>query len=189
MLSLDQGGKLVNLAREAIKCYVSRKQFVVNSKIKSEFSEHSGAFVTIEKNGMLRGCIGITEPVYPLYQAVSDAAISAASSDPRFPPLSKEEFKEIEITVSVLTKPSLIEVQYPEQYLEKIKVGEDGLLIKGTNGSGLLLPIVAVEQNWDALTFLNQTCVKAGLPPDSWKDFDNVRVYKFQSEVFTEKSS
>ena len=101
--------------------------------------------------------------------------------------VSKKEFEKVNIEVSVLTVPHLIEVRNPEDYINNIKVGRDGLIIKGTFESGLLLPQVAVEYNWDPTTFLNQTCVKAGLDANAWRDFDNIRVYSFQSEVFKEQ--
>ncbi len=188
MLSLEQGEKLVKLARRAISSYISKKKVNIKGDIKKEFSMLSGAFVTLEKSGMLRGCIGVANAVYPLYQAVADSAVSAAFSDHRFPPLDKEELEKITISVSVLTNPSAIGVRNPEEYGKQIQVGKDGLLVRGVFNSGLLLPIVAVEQKWDSLTFLNQVCLKAGLPADSWRDFDACRVYKFQTEVFTEKS-
>jgi hypothetical protein len=188
MLSLEQGEKLVKLARQAISSYISKKKLRIKEDIKREFSMLSGAFVTLEKNGLLRGCIGVANAVYPLYQVVADSAVSAAFSDPRFPPLDREELDNITISVSVLTNPSAINVRNPEDYIKQIQIGRDGLLVRGVFNSGLLLPIVAVEQNWDSLTFLEQTCLKAGLPADSWRDFDACRVYKFQTEVFSEKS-
>ena len=188
MLNLEQGEKLVTLARQAISSYISKKGLNIKDEIKKEFSMLSGAFVTLEKKGLLRGCIGVVNAVYPLYQAVANSAVSAAFSDPRFPPLDREELDNITISVSVLTNPSLINVRNPEDYIKHIEVGKDGLMVKGVFNSGLLLPIVAVEQNWDSATFLEQTCLKAGLPADSWRDFDACRVYKFQTEVFSEKS-
>lgn len=187
MYSLEQGEKLVKLARKAIKSRISKKELTISPAIKSEFSKNSGAFVTLNKNGMLRGCIGITEPVYPLYQAVTDSAVNAASTDPRFPPVDKEELKQVKITVSVLTRPTAINVRNPEEYVNHINVGKDGLMVRGVYNSGLLLPEVAVEQKWDALTFLQQTCIKAGMKPDSYTDFEACRVYKFQSQVFSEE--
>ncbi|MBL7054171.1 TIGR00296 family protein [Candidatus Woesearchaeota archaeon] len=187
MLSLEQGTKLVKLARQAISSYVFKKNLKIKDGTKKEFSLLSGAFVTLEKNNVLRGCIGITEAAYPLYRAVADSAVSA-SSDPRFPPLGREELEQITISVSVLTNPSVMNVRNADDYLRQIQIGKDGLLVRGVFNSGLLLPIVAIEQKWDALMFLQQTCMKAGLPADTWKDFDACRVYKFQTEVFSEKS-
>lgn len=188
MLSLEQGKKLVKLAREAISAYISKKKLKIKDEIKKEFSIFSGAFVTLEKNGLLRGCIGITNAVYPLYQAVAENAVNAAFSDPRFPPLDNEELDKITISVSVLTNPTRIDVRNPGDYVKQIQIGRDGLLIRGVFSSGLLLPIVAVEQQWDPETFLDQTCLKAGLPADSWRNFNTCRVYKFQTDVFSEKS-
>ncbi len=188
MLSLEQGIKLINLARDSILSYFSKKDMKASSDIKQEFGEKRGAFVTLNKHGQLRGCIGFSDAAFPLYGAIIKAAQSAAFSDPRFPPVEKDEFNEISIEVSVLTLPSRIEVRNPEDLVKKIEVGKDGLIAIGTFNQGLLLPQVAVEQKWDAKTFLDQTCVKAGLPTDSWKDFDNCRIYKFQSEVFAEQA-
>jgi hypothetical protein len=188
MLNIEQGKRLVGLARQAISSHIAQKTLRVREDIKREFSMKMGAFVTLEKNGILRGCIGVAEPVYPLYEAVVNSATGAAFSDPRFPPLDKEELGSITISVSVLTPPRAIDVRNPEEYIQHIRVGRDGLLVRGIFSSGLLLPIVAVEQKWDSLTFLQQTCLKAGLPPDTWQDFNACRVYKFQTEVFSEKS-
>ncbi len=188
MLSLEQGQKIIKLARDAISAHISKKGLKIKDEFKRVFSSKSGAFVTLEKEGSLRGCIGIAEAIYPLYEAVVNSATGAAFSDPRFPPLDREEFDKVTISVSVLTSPQTINVRNPEDYIQQIQVGKDGLLVKGVFNSGLLLPIVAVEQQWGSLTFLEQTCLKGGLPADSWKDFDACRVYKFQTEVFSEKS-
>ena len=187
MLSLEQGRKLITLARDSISSYFSRKEVKASSDIKKEFGERMGAFVTLNKDDHLRGCIGFSDAIYPLYEAIAKAARAAAFSDPRFPPVDKEEFQEISIEVSALTPPRLIEVRNPEDLIKKIEIGKDGLIVIGTFNSGLLLPQVAVEYKWNAKTFLDQTCVKAGLPADSWRDFGSCRVYKFQSQVFSEE--
>ena len=186
MLSLEQGAKLIRLARDSIKS--GSKNPRVSAAIKREFSQKQGVFVTLQKNGYLRGCIGFVEPIYTLYEGVISAAKSAAFSDPRFPPLDKKELPGLNVEVSVLTVPSVIEVRNPEEYLSKIQIGRDGLIVKGVFSSGLLLPQVAVEYKWDVQTFLSQTCVKAGLEPDSWQDFDKSRIYSFQSQVFAEQT-
>jgi len=187
MISLEQGKKLIKLARESISCYFSDKDVKVDS-VKKEFSSVLGVFVTLNKDGQLRGCIGFPEGVYPLYEGVIKAARSAAFSDPRFVPLEKDELKDITIEVSVLTKPEKIDVKKVDEYIKEIKVGRDGLIVKGTYGSGLLLPQVATEYKWDSKTFLEQTCVKAGLSPDTWHDIKGVSIYRFQSQVFSEVS-
>lgn len=188
MLSLEQGKKLVNLARQAISSHIDKTNLTVDEDVKKEFSMLRGVFVTLEEKGLLRGCIGIVEAAHPLYQAVASAAVSAAFSDPRFMPLSKEELDRITISVSVLTSPRVINVANPDDYLKEVEVGKDGLLVKQGVNSGLLLPIVAVEQKWDVITFLEQTCVKAGLASNSWKEFGSCKMYKFQTEAFSEEA-
>jgi len=188
MLSPEQGKKLVKLARQSISSHIDKESMDFKENIKKEFSMLRGVFVTLDERGLLRGCIGIVEAVYPLYEAVASAAVSAAFSDPRFTSLSKQELDRITISVSVLTSPKMINVDEANDYLKQIEVGKDGLLIKGEVNSGLLLPIVAVEQKWDSLVFLEQTCMKAGLAADSWKELSNCKVYKFQTEVFSEET-
>ena len=188
MISLEQGGELVVLARKAIESKFSLMGFKEDKKQKAEFSMHLGCFVTLRKNGELRGCIGYPEPSMSLYEGIISAAEGAAFHDPRFPQVEKGELDEIDVEISVLTKPARIYVRNPEEYMSQIQVGRDGLLIRSTFSSGLLLPQVATEYGWDSLTFLKHTCLKANLKPDDWRDFDNVRVYKFQSQVFGETS-
>ena len=188
MLNLEQGKKLIKLARDSILASFSGKTPRVSAAIEKEFGEARGVFVTLNKNNQLRGCIGYPEPVMPLFEAVVNAAKSAASSDPRFPPVEKVEFEGITVEVSVLTLPRMIEIRNPEDYFAKIKIGRDGLIVRGTYQSGLLLPQVAVEYRWDAKTFLEQTCRKANLPANLYNDFNQVRVYSFQSQVFSEET-
>lgn len=187
MIDLAQAKKLIKLSRESISSYFSDKNVNVKD-IKDEFSEVLGVFVTLNKNGELRGCIGFPEPVYPLYDGIIKAAYSAAFSDPRFPPVDKNELSDISIEISVLTKPEKIIVKKTDEYIKEVKVGRDGLIIRAGMGSGLLLPQVATEYKWDSKTFLEQTCVKAGLPPDSWQNTESIEVYRFQSQVFSEQS-
>jgi len=187
MINLSQGKKLIKLARDAILAALSNKEFEVSEAIKKEFSDVLGVFVTLNISKELRGCIGFPDGVYPLFEGVVKAAQSAAFSDPRFPSVSKEEMKDISIEVSVLTKPEKISVKKAEDYIKEVKVGRDGLIVRGYS-SGLLLPQVATEYKWDSETFLSQTCVKAGMSADSWKELGKVEVYRFQSQVFSEKS-
>lgn len=188
MLTVEQGKKLIYVVREVIKTKLNDKSYSVPSSIKKMFSFKSGCFVTLKKGNSLRGCIGYTESNLPLIDTLMSAAEKAAFADPRFPPLDKDELKYISIEVSVLTRPRLIMVRNPEDYLKEIKVGKDGLIVKGVLESGLLLPQVAIEYEWNAQQFLEQTCVKAGLQKDDWRDFNKVTVYKFQSQVFSESS-
>jgi len=137
----------------------------------------AGVFVTLKKNGKLRGCIGYISAVKPLVQAVADVAVKSATQDFRFRPVREEELQKLEIEISVLSP--FVPVSDPES----IVVGRDGLYIMKGARSGILLPQVPVEQGWDRKTFLEQTCRKAGLPPDSWKD---ARLYRFTAQVFSE---
>jgi len=140
--------------------------------------EKRGAFVTLLKENKLRGCVGILEPLYPLYEVIQEVAISAAFKDPRFSPLTKEELPFIEIEISVLSP-------LKKGSIKEIEVGKHGVyLIKGFN-RGVLLPQVALEYGWDKQTFLEHVCMKAGLPPDCYKDKD-VELYLFTAEVFKE---
>jgi AmmeMemoRadiSam system protein A len=182
MLSEEQKKKVLKLCREAIFSYFTNTE----PKIEDKFlSEKQGVFVTLKLNEELRGCIGFPEPVYQLGKAIVFAAKAAAFEDPRFPQLKESELKKIKIEASVLTKPQLIKVKKPEEYIEKIEVGKDGLIVNDGFQSGLLLPKVAEEYEWDAKEFIEQTCVKAGLPTDAWKDKDT-KVFKFQAQVFGE---
>lgn len=188
MIKIEQAKKLIKLARDSISSYFSDSEVKVNG-LKKEFSKVRGVFVTLNKDGELRGCIGFPDGVYPLYEGVIKAARSAAFSDPRFMPVEKGELKDIIVEVSVLTKPERVRVEKASDYTKEVKVGRDGLIIKGLYGSGLLLPQVATEYRWDSKTFLEQTCVKAGLDKDNWKDLENCVVFRFQSQVFSELSS
>lgn len=186
MLSLADGKELVKLAKDAVSSHFSGKELKVSKEIQRKFSGKRGVFVTLTKDKELRGCIGFTEPYFQLWDAVIKAAQSAAFSDPRFSPLGKDELKDISFEVSVLTEPELIEVEKPEEYLTKIKIGKDGLIIRGLYGSGLLLPQVATEWKWDVKEFLRNTCLKAGLQPEDWKNLNN-KIYKFQAQIFSEE--
>ena len=183
MTKPSDGRLLIKLARESISSYFLQKEPDIS--IVKQFSDKQGVFVTLYKNKQLRGCIGFSEPVFPLFEAIIKSARSAAFEDPRFPPLQKEELKHIKIEISVLTVPSLIEVKKSDDYLKKIKIGKDGLIIRSSLGSGLLLPQVATEYNWDVKEFLGHLCEKAWLKQDAWKDINN-QIYKFQAQIFKE---
>jgi hypothetical protein len=184
MVSEEEGKFLVKLAREAIESYVKDKNWIdIPEDIPEILKEDMGVFVTLNKDGMLRGCIGYPEPIKPLINALVEVAVSAAVNDPRFPPVTQNELNDLEVEVSVLTKPELIEVKKPEEYMDKIKIGEDGLIMERGPYRGLLLPQVAVELGWNVEEFLYNTCVKAGLTADCWL-FNDVKVYKFGSQIF-----
>lgn len=186
MLKEKEGRFLVKLARRAIETFVNeKKKLEVFEDTPDTLKEEMGIFVTLSKNGLLRGCIGYCEPIKPLISAVVDVAISAAVNDPRFSPVKANELNDLKVEVSVLTKPELIEVRMPEEYIDKIKIGEDGLIIEKGPYKGLLLPQVAVEWGWNAEEFLYNTCVKAGLTADCWL-YSGVKIYKFASQIFHE---
>ncbi len=186
MISKADGKKLIGLARDSIGAYFSDREVYAPPEIAEKFSTPQGGFVTLTIEGQLRGCIGYVEPVFPLFETILRAAQSAAFEDPRFPPLQKEEFKQVEIEISVLSLPELIKVEKAEDYLKMIDIGKDGLIIRGKHGSGLLLPQVFTEYKCTPKMALEMTCQKAGLSADAWKDRDN-KIYKFHAEIFSER--
>lgn len=187
-LSQEEGEFLVNLARSAIKSYLEDKKILdVPEDTPDTLKDDMGAFVTLHRDKELRGCIGYPEPVKPLVTTIIEVAISAATQDPRFPPVTSSELDSIQIEVTVLTKPQLVEVDSPSEYPEKIRVGEDGLIVELGYYRGLLLPQVPVEWCWDTEEFLSNTCMKAGLMPDCWLK-SKVKIFKFQGQIFEEKS-
>jgi uncharacterized protein (TIGR00296 family) len=189
---LQEGKFLIDLARNTVKRYLQTgKTAKAPEDTPKRLFEHCGVFVTINslKNGekKLRGCIGYPYPTSPLVEAVIDSAINAATRDPRFYPLSPSELDKVVFEVSVLTPPEEVEVGNSKEYLAKIKVGEDGLIVEKGGYKGLLLPQVPVEWEWCEEEFLCQCCVKAGLPLDSWL-MKSTKIYKFQAIVFEEET-
>ncbi len=136
-----------------------------------------GAFVCLKTKGDLKGCIGYIRGQMPLDQTVRQMAVEAAFHDPRFMPLDKAEWKDTDIEISVLTPMKKIE------RIEEIEVGVSGIYIEKGGCSGLLLPQVATENGWDRKTFLEFTCLKAGLPRDAWKSKET-SIYVFSADVF-----
>ena len=179
--SLDkkQQEQLLMIARKTLDEHTSQGTTPFFEVKDTKLQEKRGAFVTLTKRGELRGCIGYIVPVAPLYKAVSEMAIAASTSDPRFPPVSKYELKEIQIEISALSPLKLI------NSTNEIEVGKHGLYITKGNYSGLLLPQVAVQYMWSREEFLNQTCHKAGLPPTAWKDKET-SIYTFTAQIFSE---
>ena len=186
-ISLEDGTTLVKTARKVVTEYLKSGQKIILEKtIQNKFSYKSGVFVTLNNAIGLRGCIGYPLPDKKLFNALEDAAIAAAIEDPRFPPVKLEEIDSITFEVTVLTPPQTIKVDDPKEYLRKIKVGQDGLIVKFGFNSGLLLPQVPIEWGWNELEFLEYACEKAGLPKDYWKKPD-IEVQKFQGIIFKEK--
>lgn len=185
-LTLEQGGDLVTYARAFLEAHYGGKKPPMPESLKKVFQERLGVFVTLQKRGELRGCIGFPEPTHPLGYALEHAALSAALEDPRFPQVRKEELDDITVEVSALTKPELMKVSNPEEYAKQIRVGCDGLIAELGFSRGLLLPQVPVEWKWDAEEFLMHTCNKAGLPLTAYleKEF---KLYCFQAQIFQEE--
>ncbi len=184
-LTLEEGTFLVRLARKSIREYLSKGEVLEEGEVPEELRKPRGVFVTLTKQGELRGCIGFPFPTFPLAEATIKAAISSATSDPRFPPLEMEEMGEVSLEISVLSPPEPILVKSPREYPSQVKVGRDGLIVEWRGFSGLLLPQVAVEWNWDSEEFLSQTCMKAGLGADCWLRRD-VKISKFTAQIFSE---
>ena len=189
MISDTEGEQLVRIAREAVDVYLG-EAIVLSTDDRFASSDRMGVFVTLNYlNRMgeekLRGCIGIPLPEKQLFQSVVEAAIAAATSDPRFPPLSKTELPTIIFELSFLTTPQLIQIKNPMEYYDHIKVGRDGLILEWERGSGILLPQVARELNWDIDEYLSNICHKAGTKPDSWTR-PGTKLYKFQAHVYRE---
>jgi len=189
-LTQEEGEYLVRLARKAAETYLTKRQILkVPTDAPSKFKEKCGVFVTINtlqgKRHQLRGCIGLPYPTTMLVKAVIESAISSASQDPRFPPMTAHELDQVVFEVSVLTPPELVGVDKPQDYCKKIKVGRDGLIVERSYYKGLLLPQVPVELSWDEETFLCECCAKAGLQPDSWL-LNGTKIYRFQAIIFEE---
>ncbi len=190
-LSDEEGKFLVGLARKTAKTFLETgKTIAPPENTPKTLFENCGVFVTINSiNGTskdLRGCIGYPQPIKPLVNAVIDNAVYAATEDPRFEPMDKNELDHVVFEVSVLTPPERVKVDNPEEYVKQIKVGEHGLIIEKGFYRGLLLPQVPVEWGWCEEDFLCQCCIKAGLPPDSWLGKD-VKIYRFSAIVFEEE--
>jgi hypothetical protein len=190
LVTLEEGGFLVRLARDTVSEYLhSGTEPNPPEDTPQTLRKKSGVFVTIEEydggRKGLRGCIGYPLPYSPLVEATIDSAISAATRDPRFEPMSEDELPNVVFEVSVLTPPELLKAGRPLDYPKLIKVARDGLVVERGYHKGLLLPQVPIEWGWDESTFLSECCMKAGLPPDSWLSTD-VKIYTFTAQVFFE---
>ena len=186
-ISLEDGTYLVTLARRAISEYFKTGKKIMPDRTGGALSEKRGVFVTLETYPAreLRGCIGYPMPIKELASSVVDCALAAAFEDTRFPQLEKNELEKLVIEVSVLSVPEKIKVKTPQDYVKSIKVGRDGLIIEYGYSSGLLLPQVPVEWNWDEKEFLCEVCQKAGLPQDMWLS-PSAKISSFQAQIFFE---
>jgi AmmeMemoRadiSam system protein A len=177
-LSNDDCRALLDLARKAISTAVIEKQILDIPPYSAALAHPEGAFVTLRRNGKLRGCVGQVDSPGPLAETVMLAAISAALHDSRFPEVQVDELERLEIEISVLS--------IPEPILpEAIVIGLHGLLIVNGEKRGLLLPQVAGERKWSAEQFLEETCAKADLPPDTWREA-STHILAFTAKVFSE---
>ena len=181
MFTKEQKDIMLSAAREVVSSCAKKEKIKVNENLLELNDEPMGVFITLRKNEELRGCIGYVEGYKPLYESIPEMSEAAATKDPRFDPIKEDEIEEINLEISLLSP--LEKIDSPEQ----IKVGIHGIVIKKGFNKGLLLPQVAEENNWDRQTFLEHTCLKANLHPDSWKD-DEIEIFVFSAEVFSEGS-
>jgi AmmeMemoRadiSam system protein A len=176
--SSEERRLLLETAHDAILSALESRE-VLPFTPSTHLAEPRGVFTTLYLIGRLRGCVGYPTALMPLYRAVTESAWAAAFEDPRFPPVALEEARTVKVCLSVLSPLMPI---LPEQ----IELGRHGLLISEGSGRGLLLPQVPVEHGWDRDTFLEQTCRKAGLPTDAWRNGANIKIEAFTAEVFSD---
>jgi AmmeMemoRadiSam system protein A len=168
---------LLHLAHDSISCTLENCEISLDIPT-SHFAEHRGAFTSLYLREALRGCVGYVLPSCPVYRAVAETARAAAFEDNRFPPVTREEAAHLEIELSILSPPQLVQA-------EAIEVGRHGLLITWQGRRGLLLPQVPIEHGWNRTTFLEQTCRKAGLPLNAWQK--GATIEAFTAEIFGDK--
>jgi len=180
-LTGEQKQALLRIARESIEAEL-KGEAPPAAGGQGTLDEKRGAFVSLKKRGKLRGCIGMIEARKPLVQTVEEMAVAAAFQDPRFPPLRREELKDLRVEISVLTPLRRV------ADVDAIEIGTHGLYIRRGARAGLLLPQVATEWRWDRETFLRETCRKAGLAPDAWRD-PETEIYLFSADVFGEEQA
>lgn len=178
-LNTHEQQTLLAIARQAIVHGVQTGQEYIEPREEKALNQRNGCFVTIKQNGQLRGCIGNFQSELPLFKEVAQMAQASATKDPRFYPLKEIDLDNFKLEISVLSPLQKVED------IEEIEVGKHGIYIEKSFYRGVLLPQVALEHNWDRLTFLQQTCLKAGLPTDAWKA-DDADIYVFSAQVFGE---
>jgi hypothetical protein len=179
ILNKDQQRFLLKLARDSINYYLRRGEHIQIETEEGVLKKKRGAFVTIKHNDELRGCIGYPTPYLPLYKTIIEASVMAATKDPRFLPIQKDELPDIDIEISVLSVPKKI------KDISEIKVGEHGIIVSKGMNSGLLLPQVPLEWGWDLETYLKHGCLKAGLDEEALKTGAEIEI--FTAQVFSEK--
>jgi len=177
-LTSEEKAQLLQIARDVVEAHCRGGKSPRAEVASPTLNEPRGAFVTLHKDGKLRGCIGHIRAQKPLVETIVEMAEAAAFQDPRFPPVTSQELGQLEYEISVLTPLRRI------KDVEEIQVGTHGIYMKRGGSSGLLLPQVATEWGWDRTTFLEHTCTKAGLPEDAWKD-RKTEIYIFSADVFS----
>ena len=170
---------LLKVARDSIAAHLQGREPSPVKPSSPVLQEPRGAFVSLHQHGQLRGCIGYIEAIKPLLQTIQQMAVAAAFQDPRFRPLQADELAGLEIEISVLSPLKLI------KDTDEVQVGRDGLYIIRGMYRGLLLPQVATQYHWDRRTFLEQTCYKACLAPDAWKE-PGTQIYTFTAQIFAD---
>ena len=168
---------LLRVAHESVVSLLEGRE-ISSFSPSQHLSQPRGVFTTLYLDSKLRGCVGYPAPLMPVYRAVMETARAAAFDDPRFLPVTLEEARSIQVSLSVLSP--LLPIS-PEE----VEVGRHGLVISEGTRRGLLLPQVPVEHGWDRISFLEQTCRKAGLPPNAWQQQD-ARIEAFTAEVFAD---
>jgi AmmeMemoRadiSam system protein A len=176
--SPEERAVLLRLAHDSISSALEHRELSLDPPT-PHLAELRGAFTSLYLRGELRGCVGYVLPAASVYRTVAETARAAAFDDNRFPPVTPDEAPHLEIELSILTPPQAI-------LPDAIEVGRHGLLISQHGRRGLLLPQVAIEHQWDRTTFLEQTCRKAGLPPDAWRK--GASILAFSAEVFGDKT-
>ena len=171
---------LLDIAKNAIAAKLNHQEPPALNIDSEALKLKRGAFVTLKKNGHLRGCIGYIKAYKPLWESVQEMAVAAAFHDPRFPSLTPQEIRHLTFEISVLTPFTRV------KDIQEIEVGKHGLYMVRGHRSGLLLPQVAIEYGWDRETFLKETCHKAGLPLDAWMD-EETEIYTFSADYFGDK--
>ena len=181
MFTKKQRIALLTYSREVIKAKLQNSKMEYDLPNETIYKQKYGAFVTLHGNRELRGCVGYISAVKSLKETIFDMSLAAAFNDTRFNPVQLSEFDDIDIEISVLSK--MIKVDS----IDEIEIGRDGLYMKNGYKSGLLLPQVAVEYNWDIETFLDQTCGKSRMRFACWKH-PLTEIYRFTAEIFSENS-
>jgi AmmeMemoRadiSam system protein A len=177
MLSKEQKGTLLKLARDTIEKYVNEDIILKFENKDPVLSEKYGAFVTIHNHGRLRGCIGMQ----PLFETIIEMAMESSTNDPRFLPVTPDEIKDLDIEISVLSPKRRV------QSIDEIEMGKHGVIVRRGFQGGVYLPQVATETGWGKEEFMRSLCGgKAGLPADAYKD-PKTEIYVFEAEVFGEK--